>query len=203
MTFDLWLIPWGGGSWGAGTNMWHPYTPVSYESLPAPPATQIPTLWIHTSGGGGSDIRTMSTIRPICKCWCPPLPFSPWYSHCCWCPCSGWCPWWWWLGVNAVSWVPAVLARLLLLTSLLMLASVSLHACNENYTFGISNHGYSTITFFCYLTFGEILIGLANVRKYLIPIKVFIYRAIGYRTLRKTIGCPALLEFSVIKRESF
>jgi hypothetical protein len=28
-------------------------TPASYESLPAPLATQIPTLWIHTSGGRG------------------------------------------------------------------------------------------------------------------------------------------------------
>ncbi len=49
----------------------------SYESLPAPLATQIPTLWIHTSGGGGggggSDIRSMSSIRPIRKCRCPPL----------------------------------------------------------------------------------------------------------------------------------
>ncbi len=24
-------------------------------------------------GGGGSDIRSMSSIRPICKCRCPPL----------------------------------------------------------------------------------------------------------------------------------
>ncbi len=31
-------------------------------------AIQIPTLWIHTSGGGGSDIRSMSSIRTICKC---------------------------------------------------------------------------------------------------------------------------------------
>jgi hypothetical protein len=44
----------------------------SYESLPALLATQIPTLWIHT-WGGGSDIRAMSSIRPICKCRCPPL----------------------------------------------------------------------------------------------------------------------------------
>ncbi len=52
-------------------------TSASYESLPAPLATQIPTLWIHTSGGGGSsDIRSMSSIRPICKCRCPPLPLS-------------------------------------------------------------------------------------------------------------------------------
>jgi hypothetical protein len=36
----------GGGAWGAGTNMWHPKTLASYESLPAPLATQIPTLWI-------------------------------------------------------------------------------------------------------------------------------------------------------------
>jgi hypothetical protein len=42
----------GGGAWGAGTNMRHPETPASYESLPAPLATQIPTHWIHTSGGG-------------------------------------------------------------------------------------------------------------------------------------------------------
>ncbi len=52
-TFDLWPIPLGGGAWGAGTNMWHPETPASYESLPDPLATQIPTLWIHTSVGRG------------------------------------------------------------------------------------------------------------------------------------------------------
>ncbi len=78
MTFDLWPIPLGGGAWGVGTNMWHPETPASYESLPAPLATQIPTLCILTSGGrgrggGGSDIRSMSSIGPICKCGCPPL----------------------------------------------------------------------------------------------------------------------------------
>ncbi len=28
-------------------------------------------------GGGGSDIRSMSSIWPICKCWCPPLSFTP------------------------------------------------------------------------------------------------------------------------------
>ncbi len=74
--FDLWPIPLGGGAWGSGTNMWHPETPASYESLPAPLATQIPTLWLHTFGGGGvggSDIRSMSSIRPICNCRCPPL----------------------------------------------------------------------------------------------------------------------------------
>ncbi len=36
-------------------------------------ATQIPTLWIHTSWGGSSDIRSMSSMRPICKCRCPAL----------------------------------------------------------------------------------------------------------------------------------
>ncbi len=58
-TLDLWPIPWGGGAWGAGTNMWHPETPASYESLPAPLATQIPTLWIHTSGGGGGGVALL------------------------------------------------------------------------------------------------------------------------------------------------
>jgi hypothetical protein len=28
-------------------------------------------------GVGGSDIRSMSSIRPICKCRCPPLPPTP------------------------------------------------------------------------------------------------------------------------------
>jgi hypothetical protein len=52
-TFDLWPLPLGGGAWGAGTNMWHPKTLASYELLPAPLATQIPTLWKHISGGRG------------------------------------------------------------------------------------------------------------------------------------------------------
>ncbi len=54
----------GGGAWGAGTNS-DIITQASYESLPAPMATQIPTLWMHTSGGGGgggSDNRSMSSI---------------------------------------------------------------------------------------------------------------------------------------------
>ncbi len=50
------------------------------------------TLWPHRfphfgyinvwgGGVGGSDIRSMSSIRPICKCRCPPLvkPFSSMY----------------------------------------------------------------------------------------------------------------------------
>ncbi len=52
-TFDLWPLPLGGGAWGAGSNMWHPEIPASYESLPTPLATQIPTLWVHISGGRG------------------------------------------------------------------------------------------------------------------------------------------------------
>ena len=51
-TFDLY-IHLKGGAWGEGTNMWHPETPASYESLPAPLATQILTLLIHTSEGRG------------------------------------------------------------------------------------------------------------------------------------------------------
>ncbi len=52
-TFDLWPLPLGGGAWGAGVQVWNPETPASYESLPAPLATQIPTLFRHTSGGRG------------------------------------------------------------------------------------------------------------------------------------------------------
>ncbi len=43
----------GGETWCAGTNMWHPETPASYELLPAPLATQILTLWMHKSRGRG------------------------------------------------------------------------------------------------------------------------------------------------------
>ncbi len=46
-TFDLY--PWGEGHGVQG----HPETPASYELLPAPLATQIPTLWIHKSGRRG------------------------------------------------------------------------------------------------------------------------------------------------------
>jgi hypothetical protein len=62
----------GGGHWVQGA--WGPQLAMN-RFLPLL-ATQIPTLWIHTSGGeggGGSDIRSMSSIRPICKCRCPPL----------------------------------------------------------------------------------------------------------------------------------
>ncbi len=62
-TFDLWPIPGRGGegrAWGAGTNMWHPETPASYESLPAPSGNRFPHFgYIHTYvhlGGGGALI---------------------------------------------------------------------------------------------------------------------------------------------------
>ncbi len=65
-TFDLW--PWGGGAWGAGANMWHPETPASYESVPDPLATQIPTLWILTSGGGwGGGAGFLALILDWCR----------------------------------------------------------------------------------------------------------------------------------------
>jgi len=70
-TFDLYLYlqpGWGHGVQGA----WGPQLAMN-RFLPLL-ATQIPTLWIHTSGG--SDIRSMSSIRPICKCRCPPLRVS-------------------------------------------------------------------------------------------------------------------------------
>ncbi len=63
-TFNLWPLLLGGGAWGAGTNMWHPETPASYESLPAPLATQIPTLCIHTFGGRG---RVEALILDRCR----------------------------------------------------------------------------------------------------------------------------------------
>ncbi len=75
-TFDLY--PWGEGHGVQGQICEILRPPASYESLPAPLSTQIPTLcivYIHLGGGGvgGSDIRSMSSIRPICKCRCPPL----------------------------------------------------------------------------------------------------------------------------------
>ncbi len=73
-TFDLY--PGGEGN-GVQGQICDILRPMLAESLPAPLATQIPTLWIHTSGGAGggvgSDIRSMSSILPICKCRCPPL----------------------------------------------------------------------------------------------------------------------------------
>jgi hypothetical protein len=61
-TFDLYPGG-GGGAWGAGTNMWHPETPASYKLLPAPLAPQIPTLWIHTSGGWGGGALILDRCR--------------------------------------------------------------------------------------------------------------------------------------------
>jgi hypothetical protein len=75
--FNLWRIPWGGeehGVQGQICDILRPQ-PAMNRFLPLP-ATQIPTLWIHTTGRGGggcSDIGSMSSIQPICKCQCPPL----------------------------------------------------------------------------------------------------------------------------------
>ncbi len=78
-TFDLWPIPWGGEAWGAGTNMWHPVTPASYESLPAPSGHTFPHFgYIHRGGGGDSDNRSMWHIWPIFNCRCPPLCSTSW-----------------------------------------------------------------------------------------------------------------------------
>ncbi len=78
-TFDLWPLPLGGGAWGAGTNMGHPETPASYESLPTPLATQIPTLWVHISEGrgrGGALIlgrcRAFDLFASVDAHLCPP-----------------------------------------------------------------------------------------------------------------------------------
>ncbi len=49
-TFDHWPRPFGWGAWGAGTNMWHPETPASYESLPAPLAADSHTLDTYICG---------------------------------------------------------------------------------------------------------------------------------------------------------
>ncbi len=85
-TFDLWPLPLGGGARGAGKNMWHPETPATYESLPAPLATQILTLWIHKFGGGGvggalilDRCRAFDLFESVdahlCSkpYWCPPV----------------------------------------------------------------------------------------------------------------------------------
>jgi hypothetical protein len=77
-TFDLWPLPLGGGAWGAGTNMWYPETPASYESLPAPLATQILTLLIHTSGGRG---RGGALILDRCRAFDL---FASVDAHLCW-----------------------------------------------------------------------------------------------------------------------
>ncbi len=72
------LSTWGGGGMGCRdkyATSWHQLAMNRFLPLLA---TQISTLWIHKSeGAGGSDIRSMSSIRPICKCRCPPLRGRP------------------------------------------------------------------------------------------------------------------------------
>ncbi len=75
-TFDLWPIPLGGGAWGAGQicDIMRPQLAMN-RFLPLWPHRFPHFGYIHLGGGGvgGSDIRSMSSIRPICKCRCPPL----------------------------------------------------------------------------------------------------------------------------------
>jgi len=69
-TFDLWPIPWGEGGHGVQGQICDILTQASYELLPAPWPHRFPHFgYIHL---GGSDIRSMSSIRPIC----PPLLIS-------------------------------------------------------------------------------------------------------------------------------
>ncbi len=67
----LTLSTWGGGH-GVQGQICHILTPASFEPLPAPSGHTDSHTYIHL-GGGGSDIRSMSSIRLICKCRCPPL----------------------------------------------------------------------------------------------------------------------------------
>ncbi len=81
-TFDLWPLPWGGGAWGTGTNMWHPDPKLWIASCPSG-HTDSHTLdtYIWGGRGGGSDVRSMWSIQAICKCRCPPLPVTLWRSR--------------------------------------------------------------------------------------------------------------------------
>ncbi len=61
-TFDLWPLSWGGGAWGAVTNMWHPETSAIAMNRFLPLlATQIPHFgYIHMGVGGGALILDRS-----------------------------------------------------------------------------------------------------------------------------------------------
>jgi hypothetical protein len=78
-TFDLY--PW--GEWQGG------YRKICDILRPQLVMNHFLSLWphrfphfgyIHPGGGawGGPDIRSMSSIRPICKCRCPPLLAGRW-----------------------------------------------------------------------------------------------------------------------------
>ncbi len=80
MTLDLWPIPLGEGQGLQGQ--------ICDILRPQLAMTRFLPLWprrfphfgnIHQGEGawGGSDIRSMSSIRPLCKCRCPPLPPPP------------------------------------------------------------------------------------------------------------------------------
>jgi hypothetical protein len=73
-TFDLY--PWGEGHGVQGQicDILRPQLAMNCF-LPLWPHRFPHFVYIHLGGGGvgGSDIRSMSSIRPICKCRCPPL----------------------------------------------------------------------------------------------------------------------------------
>ncbi len=63
-----------GGHWMQG-QICDILSPASYEFLPTLSGhTDSHTLDTYVWGGGrgGTDLRSMSSIRPICKCRCPP-----------------------------------------------------------------------------------------------------------------------------------
>ncbi len=77
-TLNLFFLPYLGGH-GVQGQICGILTPASYESLPVPSGhTDSRTLDTHIWGGrGGSGIRSMSSMRPIRKCRCPPLDSTP------------------------------------------------------------------------------------------------------------------------------
>ncbi len=80
-TFDLY--PWGKGNGMQGQicDILRPQLAIN-GFLPLWPHRFPHFEYIHLGGGGvggGSDIRSMSSIRPICKCQCPPL-LSPHFA---------------------------------------------------------------------------------------------------------------------------
>jgi hypothetical protein len=62
------------------------------------------------------------------------------------------------------------------------------------YTIGLSDYGYRIVIFFRYRTIGisNVLENSRNYRTIIYRIKASIYQTIGYRTQKKTIGCPPL-----------
>jgi hypothetical protein len=79
LTYNL-----GGGGWhGVQEQIYDILRPqlAMNRFLPLRPHRFPHFRYIHLGGGGDSDIRSMSSIRPICKCRCPPLPKTLVFSH--------------------------------------------------------------------------------------------------------------------------